>query len=219
MKFKSHITIAALVAVTGTLVLAQTQKDKKPQLPPGMTEADMQSCMEACTPGAQHQRLAENVGVWQGKTTMWMTPGAEPVQSDCISTITSIMDGRFTKCEIKGEIPGMGAFNSLGLFGHDNITQQFQATWVSTCGTSMMVGTGKASSDGQTIEWQYTHSCPILKKPTILREVERHTGKDAMTLESYAIDPKSGKEYKMMEIAFTRKPGTGATAAAPASVR
>src|SRR5688572_30124881 len=75
MKFKLHITIAALVAVTATLVVAQAQQDTKPQLPPGMTEADMRACAEAGTPGPQHQRLAENVGVWQGKSTMWMTPG------------------------------------------------------------------------------------------------------------------------------------------------
>ena len=37
-----------------------------------------------------------------------------------------------------------------------------------------------------------------------------------MSLEMHTTDPKSGKEYKMMEIALTRKPGT-ATAATPAT--
>jgi hypothetical protein len=214
MKFKTHISIAALVAVTGTLVLAQSQKDKQPQLPPGWTEADAQSCAQAGAPGPQHARLTENVGVWQGKCNMWMAPGAEPVQSECTTTITSVMDGRFTRCEVKGEIPGMGPFTGFGVFGYDNVAKQFQSTWLSNCSTSMSVGTGSLSSDGQTVTWQYTHSCPIAKKPTIMREVERRTGKDTMTLENYVIDPKTGKEFKMMEIAYTRTSGTGATAAA-----
>src|SRR5688572_18638332 len=98
MKFKSHISVAALVVVTGTLVLAQSRKNDQP-------EADALSCAQAGTPGPQHARLIENVGVWQGKCNMWMTPGAEPVASEFTTTITSVMDGRFTKCEVKGEIP------------------------------------------------------------------------------------------------------------------
>lgn len=214
----SILAFSVVVAAAGTFALAQNKKDQEPQLPPGWTEADMQACMEAGTPGPQHQRLAENVGVWNGKVTMWMAPGTEPTKSECTSTITSVMDGRFTKCEVNGEMPGMGPFNGFALYGYDNVTQQYQSSWISNCSTNIMVGTGKASSDGKTLTWQYTHSCPINKKPTTMREVERRTGKDSFTLESFGTDPKSGKEFKMMEIAFTRKPGT-ATAAAPTGVR
>lgn len=207
----SILAFSVVVAAAGTFALAQS-KDQQPQLPPGWTEADMQACMEAGTPGAQHQRLTETVGVWNGKVTMWMTPGAEPAKSECTSTITAIMDGRFTKCEVNGDMPGMGPFNGFGIYGYDNVTQQYQSSWLSNCSTNIMVGTGKASSDGKTLTWTYTHSCPITKKPTTMREVERRTGKDSFTLESHGVDPKSGKEYKMMEIVFTRKPGTSATA-------
>lgn len=213
------VSFAVIVAAAGSFALAQTQKDEHPQLPPGWTEADMQACGEAATPGQQHQRLAENLGVWHGKTTMWMTPGAEPMKSECTATITSLYDGRFTKSEISGDMPGMGPFNGFAIYGYDNVMQQFQSSWISNCSTNIMTGTGKMSSDGKTITWQYTHSCPINKKPTTMREIERRTGKDTFTLETHGVDPKSGKEYKMMEIAFTRKPGTSATAAAPTGTR
>jgi hypothetical protein len=128
------------------------------------------------------------------------------------------MDGRFTKCEITGDMPGMGPFNGFGLYGYDNVAQKFQSTWIDNCGTGMMTGTGELSSDGRTLTWNFSYHCPITRKPTTLREVERITGKDTKTLEMFGIDPKSGKEFKMMEIAFTRKPGTGAAAAVnPAS--
>jgi hypothetical protein len=141
-----------------------------------------------------------------------MAPNTEPISSDMTSKITSIMDGRFTQVESKGSTP-MGPFNGLGTYGYDNVSKKFQSTWIDNCGTAIMVGTGELSSDGETMTWTYNYTCPITKKPTTMREVERHTGKDACTLEMYGIDPKSGKEFKMMEIAMTRKPGTEAAAA------
>ena len=38
-------------------------------------------------------------------------------------------------------------------------------------------------------------------------QIERITGKDTRVMEMYGTDPKSGKEFKMMEIALTRKSG------------
>src|SRR5947209_15483095 len=84
------------------------------KLPPGWTEADMQACMLAGTPGKMHERLAKGVGTWQGKNIMWMFPGADPMKSDCTATATSIMDGRYLKSEFAGEMPGMGPYSGLG---------------------------------------------------------------------------------------------------------
>lgn len=233
----ASVGFAVLLAAAGSLAFAQAQQPAKsskaappatspatapagePQLPPGWTQADMQACMAAGTPGPMHEHLAQSIGVWSGKTTMWMTPDSPPARSECTSTITSFMDGRFTKCEMSGEMPGMGPFSGFGLYGYDNVAQQFQSSWVGNCGTGIMNGVGELSSDGKTLTWVYSHSCPITKKPTTLREIERITGKDTKTFEMFGVDPKSGREFKMMEIAFTRKPGTGATAAAPAATR
>ena len=217
---RSILTVVGLAAIAGSIALAQPAKDKKPttpapaaaqpgemQLPPGMTKEDMQACMEAGTPGPNHKFLADAVGVWAGKSTMWMTPQAEPMKSECTSTITSIMDGRFTKCESSGDMPGMGPFNGFGLYGYDNVAKKFQSTWIDNCGTTMMQGTGELSSDGKTLTWNYTGTCPIQKKPIVVRQIETRNGKDSMTLTMYGPD-KTGKEFKMMEIVFTRRAGS-----------
>lgn len=235
MRQRFTLAVLGLAAISASLAFAQTQKDpaKKPtqptpgttaapqnkpehgemQLPPGWTEADKQACMEAGTPGPQHEFLTKSAGVWQGKTTMWMAPGAPPMQSECTSTISAMMDGRFTKCELTGDMPGMGPYNGFGLYGYDNVGEEFQCTWVSNCGTGMMIGSGQLSSDNKTLTWSFKQNCPITKKPTTFREIERITGPNTKTLEMHGVDPKSGKEYKMMEIAFTRKPGTAAASA------
>lgn len=173
-------------------------------LPPGWTKEDMQACMAAGTPGKMHEFLAKGVGVWEGKNTMWMAPGMEPMKSECTSTISMLMDGRFTKCEMSGDMPGMGPFTGFGINGFDNVSQKFVSSWIDNCSTGVMQGTGELSPDGKTLTWKYTMNCPITKKPTTMREVQRNTGDNTMTLEMFGIDPKSGKEFKMMEIDFTK---------------
>jgi hypothetical protein len=176
-----------------------------------MSEADMKACMEAGTPGPQHEHLAKAAGTWAGHVKMWMSPEmTEPMESECTTVISSMMDGRFTKCETTGEMPGMGPFNGFGINGYDNVAKKFQSTWIDNCGTTMMQGTGDLSADGKTMTWTYNYTCPITKKATTMRQVEKVTGKDTMTLEMYGSDPHSGKEFKMMEIACTRRAGASA---------
>ncbi len=174
------------------------------QLPPGWTEADMQACFLAATPGDKHELLIEGSGVWHGKSTMWMSPGAEPIKSECTATMTPMMDGRYLKCEMEGEMPGMGPYSGLGLYGFDNVSQKFVCTWLDTQSTGIMTGTGDVSEDGKKMTWEFNYNCPVSRKPSVIREVETVTGPNTKTLEIYGTEPKSGEEYRMMVIEFTR---------------
>lgn len=202
-----------LAAVAAGIALAEPAKDAKKEaaappefkLPPGWTEADMQAMILASMPGKQQKYLADGAGEWLGKTTMWMGPDGEEMKSECTSKVTPIMDGRYTKVEIAGDFPGMGPYSGHGMYGFDNVMQHFVSTWIDNHSTGIMTGVGKLSEDGKTLTWTYTHSCPITKKPTVMREVETITGSNSKTLEMYGADPKSGKEYKMMRIELTRK--------------
>jgi hypothetical protein len=220
------ITLAGVVAVSGSIALAQNGKDKNssrpaatnaaaaPQtfeLPPGMTEEDMMACIAAGTPGEMHAYLHEGVGEWHAQTTMWMMPGAEPMKSEGASKVSSMMDGRYIKVEMDGDMPGMGPFKGFGVYGYDNVAEQFQATWIDNHRTGIMTGKGALSSDRKTLTWTFTYNCPMTKKPATLREVETITGKDTKKMEMYGTDPASGKEFQMMEIAFTRRPTATAT--------
>jgi hypothetical protein len=201
-----------IAAVVGTLAFAEPPKETKSgegqpdfPLPPGWTKEDMQACMIAGTPGEMHEFLAGSAGVWEGKSTMWMYPGAEPIATTSTATITKIMDGRFTRCEISGEMPGMGPFAGQGTYGYDNATQKFVANWIDNHGTGMWNGTGELSPDKKTLTWSYTYNCPVTRKPATVREVERFAGASAKTLEMFGKDPKTGKEFKMMTIEFRKK--------------
>jgi len=202
----------ALLLLAGIVVAAEPSKDSKAgagqpemKLPPGWTHQDMQACAMAATPGKMHEELAKSVGVWRGKNTIWMAPGAEPMKTEGVTTNTAIMDGRYIKSEMTGDMPGMGPFAGLALYGFDNVSQKFVSTWIDNCGTGMMSGTGELSSDGKTLTWTYTYNCPIAKKLVTMREVETVTGPNTKTLEMFGPDPKTGKEFKMMAIEYTRQ--------------
>jgi hypothetical protein len=166
---------------------------------------DMQACMAAGTPGPEHKLLARDVGVWAGKNKMWMGPDMPPADSASTTTVTSILDGRFVLVESDGEMPGMGPFKGYGIYGFDNVTKKYQGMWIDNWGTGMMTGEGEMSSDASTMTINYTYNCPVRKKPATLRQIERVTGENTKLMQMFATDPKSGKEYKMVEIEFTRK--------------
>lgn len=206
--------IVAVVAVAGAVVcsspLASIGEDKaaaapEAKLPPGWTAEDMQAYMVAATPGKMHELLRQSVGEWTGKCQTWMAGMEQPMESQCTATTTPLMDGKFVKCEMKGDMPGMGPYQGYGIYGYDNVAQKFQCTWLDNLGTGMMVGTGDLSADGKTLTWNFAFHCPITKKQMVMREIETYTGPNTKRLEMFGPDPKSGKEFKMMQLDLTKK--------------
>ena len=203
---------AAGIAVLATsLAIADAAKEttaaEQPEMtrPPGWTLDDMKACMAAGTAGKMHEWLAKDVGDWTGKSTMFMGPDGPPMTSECTATVTSLMDGRYIKVEMKGDMPGMGPYQGGGIYGFDNVSKKFVSSWIDNHSTGIMQGQGELSDDGKVLTWEYTANCPITKKPTTMKEVETRTGADSKTLEMWGDDPKSGKNYKMMKIELTRK--------------
>lgn len=209
-----------VAVVAGSIAVADPAKEKpaagaagaapsgapaEMQLPPGWTPQDMQAMVAAGTPGKMHEHLATGVGTWQGKTSTWMIGSDQPMSGQCTMTVAPMMDGRYIRTEVAGEMPGMGPYNGFGISGFDNVTGQFVSTWIDNHSTGIMNGTGELAQDGKTINWTFTHSCPITKKPAVMRQVETITGDNTRTLEMFGADPKSGKEFKMMRIEFAKK--------------
>lgn len=205
------VGIVALGAAGAAVAIVSAQDAKTPpaggevQLPPGWTMEDMMAFAEAGTPGEMHAFLAKGAGTWDAKVMMWMAPDAEPMTSEGRSVVTPIMDGRYVQVEMTGEMPGMGQYRGLGLYGFDNAASEFQATWIDNHSTSMMRGVGTLNSSRDEMTWRFTHTCPLREGPTTMREVERITGENSKTLEMWGSDPKSGKEFRMMKIEFTRQ--------------
>lgn len=220
------LTVAGLAT---TWALAQPPADKakapapkptaaqpagQPPMTPEMQKM-MEAYMKAATPGKEQAVLTKGVGTWECKCKSWPGPDQTPQEWTATTVISSMMDGRFTHAEVKGDVPGMGPFHGAGVYGYDNVAKQYQSTWLDSMGTGMMVGTGTLSADGKTMTWTYNFTCPITCKPAVMREVEHFTSDNETKMEMFGPDPVSGKEYKMMEMTSTRKGGAPAKAATP----
>ena len=215
---RTSLFSTALVAIiglaAGVIALADPPKDAKPaagkpaaaepKLPPGWTKEDFAAFIAAATPGKMHEHLNQDVGMWTGKNTMRMAPGADPIVTDATTTVTPLFDGKFIRSEIKGEMPGMGPYDGLMISGYDNISQKFVSTWIDNISTSIAQGEGELSKDGKTLTWTFTCNCPLTKKPVAMRQVETITGPGKKTLEMFGAEPKSGKEYQMMRIEMSK---------------
>jgi hypothetical protein len=64
---------------------------------------------------------------------------------------------------------------------------------------------GELSADNTTQTWTSTNNPPITNKPAPMREIARITGDNTRTLDMFGKDPKSGVEYQMMHMEFTRR--------------
>jgi hypothetical protein len=223
---RTIVALSALVGfglLAGAIAHAEPAKESKPakpatakpavekpaanaevKLPPGWTEADMKAFMAAATPGDMHKRLIADAGTWQGKNTMWMAPGADPIEAEGTNVITPLLDGRFVRIEMKGDMPGMGPYHGLAVQGYDNITKRFISTWIDNMSTSMAHGEGELSKDGKTLTWTFTCNCPLREKPMTMRQIETVTGPGTKVIEMYGSEPKTGEEYKMMRIELTK---------------
>src|SRR6478672_11287667 len=202
----AFVAAAGMAALVGSLAIADAAKETAPagkpeiKLPPGWTMDDMKACIEAGTPGKMQQLLAKDVGEWTGKSTMFMGPDGPPMTSECTSTVTSIMDGRYIKVEMKCDMPGMGPYHGGGIYGYDNVSKKFVSSWIDNHSTGIMQGEGELSEDGKSRTWEYKFNCPFANKLVTIKHVDTKTGDNAKKLEMWGDDPKTGKNYKMMSI-------------------
>lgn len=226
---KSFLCLSALTLGLGAFALAQPADKKHDGMkeaahaapPEGMPdmEAMMAAYVQAATPGPMHERLTSTVGVWDGKIKSYMNPdpNAAPQESTSVATITAIMGGRFTHCEVRGEMDmgpmGKHEFIGGGIYGYNNTTEEFESTWIDNLGTLMVHFTGKLSDDGKTLTWTGHYTDPMSKQKTWMKNIEKETGPDTMVMEMWG-PGMDGKDMKMMEIHSTRRPGTGPKPAA-----
>lgn len=161
--------------------------------------------MDYSTPGDMHQMLAKSDGVWNGANTTWMENGAKPMTSTSEATNKMIFEGRYQISEHKGNFMGM-PFEGMSIVGYDNSKKKFISTWIDNMGTGIMHGEGDWNPSTKSIEFKGKMTDPARPgKDCEVREVYTFVDDNTQKLEMYGPDSKTGKEFKTMEITFTRK--------------
>lgn len=194
----SALTAAALFA---TSALAQ-EANKAPAMTPEQ-KAEMEVYMKAGTPGAPHQMLASTAGSYDLKIKSWHEPGAPPMEETGTATRTMILGGRVCVEDVTGTMMG-SPYTGRGMTGYDNVTGKYWSIWMDSMSTGLMVSEGTCDAQ-KACTFTGSWNDPVKKGPVKARMTTRWTNPTTEVFEMYG-PGKDGKEMKMMEITYTKKP-------------
>ena len=192
---------ALVMAACVLLALPASGRAQQPEMTPEQ-KAEMEAYMKAGTPGAPHKAMAATAGTYEVKAKSWDAPGAPAREETGTATRTMVLDGRVLVEEFKGSMMGM-PFTGHGMRGYDNVTDKHWTTWMDSMSTGLMVSEGTCDAKNActfTGSW----NDPVKKGPVTARMTSRWTSPTTEVFEMYA-PGRDGKEFKMMELTYTRK--------------
>ena len=195
-------TASSATADTTAITAATTSAAKEPPLD---SATIMKNWHEYMTPGDIHKMLAASVGKWAVETTMWdpLHKDAAPDKSMGTSDTKMILNGLFQESTYSGTMMGM-PFQGVGIIGFNNSRKLFSSTWVDNMGSGMMYLEGVYDSGSKAIVLKGKMTTPSMRKDQEIREVLKNVDDNSQLMEMYTtLD--DGKEFKAMEIKYTRK--------------
>ena len=199
MRFSVSILVALFVLSLASPLMAKDKKSEKPMDQQAMMELWKKMAM----PGEPHKLFATLAGSWTTTRKEWMEPGKPPTESTGTAEIKMLLDGRFLYQEYNSQMMGQ-PFSGIGIDAYDNMTKKYVTAWLDSMGTGIFIMEGTASADGKTITLKGSHPEPGGGKMTH-RAVWKIVDNNNQTFDMYGAHH-GGKETKMMEIVYTRKP-------------
>ena len=184
-------------------VAAAPVKETTPPPPPMDSATMMKNWQEYMTPGDMHKMLASYDGKWSGEITMWMDPSKPPTKNTCTSENKMIMGGHYQLSTNKGNFNGM-PFEGISTLGYDNAKKVFVNTWIDNMGSGIMYLEGPWDAATKTITLKGKCVDPMTGKDIEVRQTMKMIDDKNQLIEMYMI-PANGKEYKSMEIKYTKK--------------
>jgi hypothetical protein len=199
MRFIKHTLTGFLILLVASVAIAKEKKVEQ--------HMDSQAMMELYTklaePGEPHKLFASLAGSWTTKTKEWMEPGNPPTETTGSAEMKMLLDGRFLQQEYTGQMMGQ-PFSGLEITAYDNLLKRYVTNWMSTMGTGIFTMEGTAGVDGKTVTLTGKHAEPGGGQMTH-RAIWKIIDNNNQTFEMYGAHH-GGKEMKMMEITYTRKP-------------
>jgi hypothetical protein len=165
-------------------------------------DSEMEKWKEYATPSENHKVLDAFVGNWDYTVKWWSSPNSEPEISQGTSEVKWIMGGRFLEQIAQGTSMGQ-PFEGMGITGYDNAKKEYASMWIDNMGTGLMTSSGKYDPSTKTFEEKGKFTQPKMGETTF-KGVTKIIDDDKFVYEIYTKD-KDWKEYKALEIVYTRK--------------
>jgi len=186
-----------ILLIALAVALAVTAMAQEGEMSPEMQEA----MMKMMTPNEHHARMAKLAGEYTFTAKSWMAPGAPEEDFSGTRSAKMIMGGRFLEETSQSSFNGM-PFEGRGIMGYDNGMQKHTFIWLDNMGTGTITAMGGCDKSG--IEFTGEHFNPMTGGMNKFRNVYRIINDDSFVFEWHEAGP-DGKEFKMMEITYTRK--------------
>ncbi len=151
----------------------------------------------------EHERLKYFEGNWAHKTSIWLAPDSEPIQSNGKSKVASLHDGRHYVLQHSGRIID-DVFTSSSQMGFDNLREEYITFSTDSLSTGLFVAYGKYDSAKKT--YTFYGEIPSLRNPgesIKVRLVRRIVDENHYTFEWH--ETHGRQEIKTMQSDFTRK--------------
>jgi hypothetical protein len=172
------LAIAGTVLFGALFSFQDAQDDKKPN---GEMQKMMELYQKAATPGEQHRALAKMEGKWEqnGQCPMGTITGTVEYKS--------ILGGRFIMADgvMKMTPTGHDPMESQThqIIGYDNVTKQYQTTWLDSMGTGIYFSSGTADVAGTTITYEAPTKDALTPQGRPFKVVVKKESDDKHTIE------------------------------------
>jgi hypothetical protein len=192
LKLIYSFTIAFLFATSFSFLYCQQEDDQAEQ---------MKIWTDYMTPGPMHEMLAKSVGEWKTISKFWMDPAGDPMVVEGTGKTEMILGGRYQKMTSYSTMMGMET-EGISTIGYDNATEEFTMTWIDNIGTGTAIAKGKYDESTNSIIMNGTMVDPMSKQEMNFKQIFKFMDDDHHLLEMFL--DYNGKEFKSMEIEFTR---------------
>lgn len=197
MSLRRILPLAVLLGWVGAPLAAQEEQEyASPEM------AEMMAAYEKAGMVTEHHKALEKMaGDWELTVKMWMDPSSEPMVSYATSEAEMIFGGRFLSEEVTGEFMGQ-EFHGHGLTGYNNITGEYEATWIDNFSTRIYQYLGGFNEAGDEFTMKGEQLDPITGEAIPTWSTIRFEG-DGMFVEAW--EERDGEKVKTMELQYKPK--------------
>ncbi len=170
----------------------------------GEMDEHMAAWMKYAAPGEHHQHLKPLAGNWNLDVKYRHSPDEEWQTSNATSEVRWILGGRFLHEEVTGEEFMGQIFQGVGIYGYDNYAKKYTSIWMDSMSTMTMASTGSCDASGKVLTYEGAYDDPFTGSKKKIKSTTRIINENKHVMES--VDHTAdGKEFKNMEIVYTRR--------------
>jgi len=186
-------------------VQAGQESSKAPQIKL-LEDVTLKKLTKAEEPAEQHRMLSTLSGTWHYNLQYWTDENAEAQTSSGLMTNEMVLGEKFLSSKTVLIINAGGQnipYEGWGLLGYDAAKKVFTSVWADRGQVGMITATGKYNAETKTIEEKGSFTHPLLEKEQTYRSELQFTENDTYKRTIFIVGA-SGKEFKVLEAAFSR---------------